>query len=211
VIVAAWNQERRVNVAVVNVPPVAVREARDALERKRTEYWRNAPRNGLIASVARGVLSANWRRLRAHGLPEAVVREAGHGDRRVAMLVESPEHGRELKRLLPDWTLCDATTHASCDVHDGGPRIVTLVYAAKHGVSADVVIRATGTPFPLTVKNFPGARDEGDDRAVLLVDFFDVGSVRRENESRARFHDYTERGYHLVAPVTETPNLETKQ
>jgi hypothetical protein len=52
------------------------------------------------------------------------------------------------------------------------PAVITEAAAFNHWIAADVVIRATGNPWPLRMKRFPPRfRDDRPD--VLVIDFDD--------------------------------------
>ena len=86
-----------VSVVVVPTTGGAVANARTALERKRELYWHNRARNQTVADVARAVVTKDWKALRRYGVQKRIVPKTTAGRTpRVAVLVESTEHGREL-------------------------------------------------------------------------------------------------------------------
>ena len=131
------------------------------LEWKRRSIWGNPERNEATARLATALADGDLGTLWAYGLfldGEPVLRPPA--DRRVAVLVESPEHARILGRLLPGWAvLCadgaDLAAVGRAGAAGAGPddrgdmpgrAIVTWLHADRRGrIEADVVIRADGT------------------------------------------------------------------
>ena len=109
VIRALDKHDATLNVVVVPTPPCVVESAGPALERKRARYWaRNPERNARIAAVAQALVAKKWKALRALGVEKHNVPKTTNRPLRVAILVESTEHGRELGALLPVWALRSA-------------------------------------------------------------------------------------------------------
>ena len=121
----------------------------------------------------------------------------------VAVLVESPEHGRALGGLLKGWPLLERRRDRLGKAHDESEfparSIVTYARARQLGVlDVDVVIRADGGGWPLPLIGFPRLADAiGTD--VTLVDFADNGDARLASDAQARLSDYRGRGW-KVAP-----------
>ncbi len=131
-------------------------------------------------------------------------------DRRVAVLVESPEHARALGRLLPGWgVVCadgaDLETGGRADAagvdpddRDGlpGRAIVTWLHARRRGgIAADAVVRADGLPWPLDLAVAPPRPGPAGVRPVLLVNLADHQDRTARDATRARRLDYRDRGW----------------
>jgi hypothetical protein len=177
----------RVSVLVVELEPVQTLNVRDALERKRRALWGNQVRNKVIARTATQLANES-KRLAA---------------KRVAVLVESPEHGRALARLLNGWPLLDRRPERRDGPRDDGElparSIVTYARARQLGIlDVDVLVRADGGGWPLPSIGFPRLTDaiRAD---VTLVDFDDNGDARLTSDTQNRLSDYRGRGW-KVAP-----------
>jgi hypothetical protein len=197
-----------VRVVVLATPACTVGAATTPLDRKRALYWHNAVRNAHVAAVAGTVVQRDRAALRQLGFNKKDVRAVlGVAKNRVVVLVESPEHGRRLLALLPGWGLRQLTAqHAGSGDNDNNPKkitdpaVVTAAYAGVNGIRADVVIRATGGGWPLRVRGFPPRREDGNDAAVVLVDFEDEFDVRAVRDTTHRMEDYRRRGWHVPPP-----------
>jgi hypothetical protein len=193
-----------VRVALLPAPACAVTAGGTPLERKRKLYWHNPTRNEHIAALAEAV---RWRRRQAleeYGLSARDVRQIADGwSAGVVVLVESPEHARQLRSLLPDWRVWDLVPSAAAPVcwQRGvcGPSIMTSAYAARCGVRTDVLIRATGTRWPLHVKGFPRRIEEGLCSGALLIDLDDSYHPLAQADTRHRLQEYERLGM-AVAP-----------
>jgi hypothetical protein len=204
----------RVHVLVAEVPWAPVSSAAGGLERKRRAVWHNDHRNAAIAGVASALAAGRPESLCEYGL---ALDNAGHvalsPDPGIVVLVESPEHGRELARLLPGWVLLEGTGRGQ-EVHQaapGGPQdvpgdelprraIATQVYA--HGldsINADVLIRADGSHGPLGLRGYPPRSRAGVRYEIVLVDFGDDGDEVAVEATRRRLDDYESRGWEIEA------------
>lgn len=118
-------QKPRVPVHVLMLPTLActVGSAGTALERKRALYWHNDARNGHITAVAQAVVNADRAALKAVGFRNKDIRLLKDADTsKVVVLVESPEHGRELLARLPDWRMLDLVP-GNLATADGGSTV----------------------------------------------------------------------------------------
>jgi hypothetical protein len=190
VIVRCRPTRKRVRVAMFDVPDVGVpSHFLTELDRKQAWYWTNSVRNTVIATVAQGLRQGTLKFLHKLG-----PKTGKNTVRKVAILVECPVHGRELVKLLPDWSLL--TTHTAEQESTGGV-IVTEAYAAENTLKADILVRANGTGWPLRMKGFPPAQTE-DAPEVLLVDFRDGFSTDTARLARQRENEYRRRGMEVV-------------
>ncbi len=181
------------------------------LEWKRRSIWGNPERNEATARLATALADGDLGTLWAYGLfldGELVLRPPA--DRRVAVLVESPEHAGILGRLLPGWAVlrADGTDVAAVgragaagagpDDRGDMPRraIVTCLHADRRGrIEADVVIRADGLPWPLDLPVAAPRPGRAEGRLVLLVDLADHQDRTARDATRARRLDYQNRGW----------------
>jgi hypothetical protein len=182
----------------------------EGLAYKRAAYWHNTARNQVISVLAASLAAGHLQPLWEHGLlldePEDLFELLGHPPR-VAVLVESLEHARELQRHLAGWTVC--TTHTTQDNREisraaahpaaamNAGHIVTIAYAAQHGLAADFVVRANGGTGLPPIKNFPPPRKGEDNSAIYLIDFTDDFDSRTRREAISRQHAYQSRGWQL--------------
>src|SRR6185295_7094603 len=91
-----------------------------------------------------------------------------------AVLVETPEHGRELNRWLPDWKLLKAAANLVIpEFHQlplpaYGRSILTVGYLWEYGLDAQVLIKARGTErFTSTKWKFRRSGGKGDRLLVI--------------------------------------------
>ncbi len=196
VIVRCRPGRKRVRVVMLDVPDIGVpSHLMTELERKYAWYWTNPVRNRAVAAVARGLLQRDDPKLlQKVGLKTVAKKTA----QKVAILVECPLHGRELAKLLPDWALL--TLHTTEKEAAGGV-IVTESYAAKNALTADILIRANGTGWPMRVKEFPPEHTEGS-QEVLLVDFRDGFSTDTARLARQRANQYRRQGMEMAKEDT---------
>ncbi|QJW93129.1 hypothetical protein [Frigoriglobus tundricola] len=195
VIVRCRPSRKRVRVVVLDVPDIGVpSHVMTELERKHAWYWTNPVRNKVIAAVALGLLQRDPKFLQKVGLKTVAMKTV----RKVAILVECPLHGRELVKFLPDRTLLTLHTTAKETTESV---IVTESYAAENTLNADVWIRATGTGWPMRVKEFPPHSTE-DSQEVLLVDFRDGFSTETARLARQRENQYRRQGMEMATEGT---------
>jgi hypothetical protein len=200
-------QAAEVRVLVADSPPVAFPGCVDALDRKRRTIWRCNRRNAAVAEIAEALAAGCLEPLWQHGLlldsDDAFRHVAGHGPR-VAVLVESPEHGRALKtKLLPDWRLLTGVAAAEDRTAPLDRAIVTLVHAASlEQCDVDVLVRAdAGTCSLERIKGFPRRASRETDRVVLLVDLGDDVDAVATATTRCRLRDYDRCGWQIEAPT----------
>lgn len=173
-----------------------------ALSQKRERYWLHAARNDYIAHVAKSVAARHPDELCRLGLADFIDNATGDRLTRVAVIVECPQHGREIATRLPGWPLLSAMRIPAEDRDQGCEPalnvIATTTIARERGIRADVVIRATGTEWPLRIKNFQPKLDKQNVDGVVLIDFqddFHPGAIR---DAERRQADYLRRGYQIV-------------
>lgn len=165
----------------------------DVLDAKRRLYVRNARRNRRVAEVAKRLMLGTRKAVRSVGIesPELVGEVVTAAKTGVAVLVETPEHARELAELLPGWAVwkggdLDVTKPApGCGV------IATEMGAAEAVISAGVLVRATGTRHPLPEVGWPWV---GDVDHGVLVDFADQYHPAAHKNAVARVESYQEDG-----------------
>jgi hypothetical protein len=194
-----------VHVRLVETPWSPAPGPGSVLERKRAR-WADDRRNAALAELAEGLADDRRGPLERHGLfldDEVARSEDEPSRRRVAILVESPEHGRQLSKLLPGWSLRTVVESAQ-NGRDAGPvldrTIVTLVRAHSLGqLDVDVLIRADGSSGPLDLPGFPPRRSGSPGRPALLLDLGDDFDPEAEAATRARLRDYADRGWEVRA------------
>lgn len=147
-----------------------------ALERKRVLYWHHDCRNRAIASIAVAASTLDLRTLWEHGLFLAYDDQwlcGCFGPRlTVAVLVEAPEHARELSKLLTGWTVLTADLPRQNPLLDRC--IITELYASQHEVDADIVLVASGNACAGASVRFPRCLEDDEDTALqLLIDLAD--------------------------------------
>jgi hypothetical protein len=152
-------EKKAVPVTVVMLPTRATRpdEMADAFEQKKKLFWHNARRNRRIADVAKKLVSAKRKTVRAligddGPLVEKIVSAAKTG---VAILVETPVHARELAKLLLGWAVWTANELEVTNPEPGCGVITTERAAQETVVRAEVLIRATGTRWMLPEIDWP--------------------------------------------------------
>ncbi|MFO0802637.1 MAG: hypothetical protein U0791_05885 [Gemmataceae bacterium] len=186
-----------------------------ALSQKRERYWLHAARNDYIAHVAKSVAARHPDELCRLGLTDLI--DVVSSDRlpRVAVIVECPQHGREIATRLPGWPLRTAmrvpAEDRDQDCESALNVIATTTIACEHGIRADVIIRATGTEWPLRIKQFPPKLDKHMIAGVALIDFQDNFHPVASRDSERRKADYLRRGYRIVeaAPHHESASAST--
>jgi hypothetical protein len=192
-----------VGVIFAQVPEIAIPGQVVGLERKRRAVWHNERRNAVVAGVANALATGDAEALGRHGLAcnGPAVAEADPGGPHVVILVESPEHGRELARRLPGWSLLDATrpsTSVFLEDKDKAPdlprrSIVTMLGARRlDRLEVDILVRGDGSPWPLELAGFPPRAGHGRASRVLVVDLDDG-----DGAARRRLDDYQGRGWEV--------------
>ena len=188
---------------MVDAPTAKGVSRMSALRRKRRLIWRNTQRNAHIAALATAVQSDGNEALSMYGIE---IDRPSRWPLRVAILVECTEQGQALMALLRGWELLDAVPaeygpnydpdcDPSRDWRPGSRLIVTLMYAVKHDVSADVLIRATGGRGSLTYIPEP----------TVLIDIADGFDARAEADTLVRIRDYRLRGWGVIRRCVPRP------
>jgi hypothetical protein len=183
------------------------------LEDMRRLYWHNGTRKDLLAALVRACRRADLEALWPHGLLlDAQQFPVGSpGAASVAVLVESPEHGRELQTRLAGWPLYHAETSRNSRSAGRNPArcawglpdeaIVTLVRAAQlRQLDTDVLVMATGRSVPALPGGFPPLVASGEQRQALIVDVDDDFDRAARHDTRQRLAYYQARGFEVDAP-----------
>jgi hypothetical protein len=161
---------------------------------KRATYWENRPRNRLAARLAHALVSgdaAALERLGAAGLPAGLIT----GYLRVALLVESAAHFRELRGLLPGWPLLEVGT---AEPGVWGGVVVTVTRAAQGDLRPNVVVRVDGGTGMAGVRGLAGRGKN----PLWVVDFTDDFDPCAANDSLKRVAAYREAGYPVLSQTT---------
>lgn len=164
----------------------------DALAQKRAR-WHDTPRNGFVAGVALAIAARDGGELCRLGLLSVSSPLPRTHSPRIVVLVETPEHGRGLRCLLPGWPLVIA---GMLDTALPTSAIVTLAATAERlSVDADVLVRADGghgsipAAFPPR-RAFPGSE-------VVLVDLADDADAVARRATATRVAAYDARGWEV--------------
>jgi hypothetical protein len=139
-----------------------------ARERKRLSIFENAPRNQVIARLARSLTAGT--RVPGLNLPLAMAsRPLG-----VAILVESPEHARHLHALLSDWTVL--SRGQLLPVGGIHRTIMTQMWAnEQQHLPVDVLIRAEGDMAPLELRYFK-LGNKNRIASAFVIDLADIAN-----------------------------------
>jgi hypothetical protein len=168
-------------------PVPEITEEMSILDRKRTQIWRNRPRNELIAQIAEEIATGDPQRLQELGL----IREQLDPES-IAILVESPEHAERLAELLPEWNV---RTYAAgpngCTPNDPTTNqyIVTERYLVENPLKVDILVRVTGGPHPLAL---PAGAGMPVLRELTLLDFVQVDDNQSVRDGQRRAKNYEE-------------------
>lgn len=199
-----------VRVVFVEAPWIRPQRALAPLARKRHYRWGNAKRNGLIAEVAHGLLAGDQSRLWQVGgeLGEAAQQFlAQPAVLRLAVVVESVEHGKQLQRLLPEFAFARALPGGAEQDELSTPCIVTLVQLNKIShVPFDVIVWTVGDEEGMDHPKFPPRQQFDKRHPILLVDFADAADDRAAKETKRRWQDYLQRGWQVEGPPAYAPN-----
>ncbi|MBO0698777.1 MAG: hypothetical protein J2P46_10305, partial [Zavarzinella sp.] len=189
-----------VRVAFLPTSGMPVRVPSDAAGARRVMYWQNAQRNWVVATVAEWFMRRDGAALKGYGLTDAALAILDRPALKAVILVENTEHSRVLRRVLPMWGAADLTPVAPADDTADrlpNPSIITEAYAATHPVIADVLVRATGTPWPLRVKRFPPVQRHARPD-VLVIDFTDTFHPVAADHARRRREAYAMNGMEVA-------------
>jgi hypothetical protein len=187
-------------VILVPSPPCKVDRRSRGLQRKRRTVWRNKERNRLIADVALALGARNVRELHRLGV-RLTHKDLPRGGKLVIM-VEGTEHGRQLLPLLPGWRLLhmvpgEEDSASEADAGDRQRAVVTLSYAAHHGLQAYIILRATGGSDRVCQD---GSRRRWEPRTPLLLDLWDRWDSAARLDTSCRIGDYDELGWQFNIP-----------
>jgi len=210
---------RDVRVLIAESPVFNPQAGAIGLRWKRDAVWHDAARNERIAALAVALEIGDEDVLRRHGArlrSQYGVAPDERSPRRVVVLVESPEHGRELVGRLPGWRLLsgpangrqrhgaeggDFGSEAAVHGWEHARSVMTLLHAnSVRRLDIDVLVRADGTPWPLRLAGFPPARRAGDADPVLLVDLADEEDGRPGHALSERLRDYADRDWPIEGP-----------
>lgn len=146
-----------VNVVVLDGETMRIRNTKDPLEWKRRAYWRNAERNDTIAAAAKAIASGDADQILGVSSAMFAPLLPDPDARRIAVLVESVEHGRQLQQRLPGWRLMTAIPGEREGGRKTSPRrtIITQARAAATRIRPDVLIRPLAARTPSECMDFP--------------------------------------------------------
>ncbi|MFO0871288.1 MAG: hypothetical protein U0935_20380 [Pirellulales bacterium] len=171
---------------------------------RRTALWGDDRRNHAIAEVAQALAQGNETPLWNHELvlDERVIASLGPQPG-VVIVVDSVQHGEQLRRHLPDWQLFhgqprgDQTAAQGIAISTWGvPRnaIVTAIVANKLvGLDARIVIWASGGSAPYIPTILKRSR-----QTQLLIDVWDDGNPLLAADTRQRLEIYRALGCRIL-------------
>lgn len=187
---------------------------RNPLRRKRMHLWDNDPRNQQVAELAEAFAAADLVTLGQLGVPvEALQQQLQDLGRqpRVAIVVESPNHARRLRLMLPEWQIAAGARLADKDLpmlpQECDRTILTLTRALAAGVLADVVIRADGTEQAWTWDLGPHYGLTGN--SMIVVDLFDTFDAPASYAARRRRIDYAARDWKIIESINSRATANT--
>jgi hypothetical protein len=173
------------------------------LDRKKECFWHNPDRNKCVVDLARAIQSKNRRWLAKLPCWQTLVSTSPLAERKtysVAILVESPEHARELQKALPDWDVLISENGTTAGWPNDQPlhQVIFTERAAQSLplVDTDVLIRATGgrTPFPVREAGHDGEAPE----AMVILDITDEGIDHVRSDTCQRRADYARHDWHVL-------------
>ncbi len=173
---------------------------------KHDTIWDNAGRNELLATVAEKLARKPRKLIREYGINTEAVQLKDRMRQRVVILVENVEHARQLQRLLPAWELWHAipTDDEPWDGEENPNElspagvIATLMYVAKYGINADILVRATAGTGRLSWDAIRGGYKKAGTTPVLVVDIADEAGKHESRNTEIRRREYTEQGVEVL-------------
>lgn len=156
-------------------------------ERKCRRIWHNHQRNKLVVTAARALAQCDLTTL-----ADLNIADLPTGS--VAIIVESPDHGRVLRGLLPEWRLLTLAPDAAGYVGGqpvGHQTIATEYYLSQSLVTAQVVVRATCGRSDLLVRW--GNDGDSTEHKMGLLDFGEIRDNRVDRDTQARMAAYAQR------------------
>ena len=145
----------------------------EPLNEKRQLYWANARRNRRIATVAEWLVKGTKKSVRSvltAASVETVNAVTAAAKVGVAVLTETPEHAHTLAELLPGWVVWAAGDESVCKPQPGCGVVLTELAATETVLHVGVLVRATGTMWPLPKVLWPNTQDT---HSGVLIDFTD--------------------------------------
>jgi hypothetical protein len=166
-------------------PPQARDPKKSKLEAKRIMVWHNSSRNQHIAQLASAACAGPDALEKLIGqLPRSLATHAP--PLRVAVLVEVPEHARELTSLLRGWPLL-SHDDLSSDPELPDRAVITHLFASQCShLDVDILIRADGDGELPAMRGFPPQSQAGSQRSVWLLEPEDGQVARRTENYRQR-------------------------
>ncbi|QDT74469.1 hypothetical protein I41_36660 [Lacipirellula limnantheis] len=190
-----------VHAALLPAPAYPATRSHCPYEKKLQLLWKNLDRNRQLAATAAALQRREQHCLQAAGIDRlddvAKPADPASPTLRVAVVVESSLHGRQLQTWLPSWRLVADVAAAGPLGIEAEAHIVTLPVAAAVGLIADVVIYAAGSGdvwIPAC-----GSGGVAGSRMQLVVDMADDGDVELAAEVHRRTRDYAARGWTVHA------------
>ena len=197
----------QVRVQVTRLAQSPIHPQETALERKRHAIWHSDQRNRQIADLANGIANKDVNIMLRYGIDLSSVPSTLISPD-VLLLVESPEHARQLARLLPEWRLVTGLQDSRVVgqqmpwLHAWQPGrhvIATLVAAATVGnLAPQVLIRTDGGQGGLELRGFPPRASQPQE--IVLIDFDDEFDQQARRDFRSRVEVYRSQGFAIGSP-----------
>jgi hypothetical protein len=174
----------------------------------------------MIAEIASALAAGKQEALWKHGLGlgNDQINFGTSAPARVAVLVESPEHGRNLQKLLPGWPLLTAIPTAKVGgntaYNSGTPMlldriIITQVYTSKmKQFDPIIVIVASADDWTRQITSFPPRFQQPPLPELTVIDLADDFDDAAIQSTQRRLHAYRCRGWRLTAPRRWTDKVE---
>ncbi|MBA4105994.1 MAG: hypothetical protein C0485_09565 [Pirellula sp.] len=192
-----------IHVAIMPASSYPASDEQSAYSRKQSNFWTNQNRNRRIAHLATRLQRRETTCLQAAGIDDlatAIPQPADSQSLRVAIIVESPEHAREMSSQLPGWRVTDRTTASGSFGIEADGDIVTLPAAHAAGLTAEVVINASGAGDRWI--DACGGMSWHSGSMQLVVDFADDFDDAARDDVASRADDYRSRGWTVHWPGT---------
>jgi hypothetical protein len=181
----------------------------DPFEQKRELYWNNKRRNQRIREIARQLVSGTLKSIRSVLPNNELAQEALAACKKgVAILVETPVHARELAKRLSGWVIWMGESLEYPPRPNPGCGIIITERGAKAFIiQAGVLIRATGTPWPLPNIDWPWP---GEVAQGILVDLGDDFHPVARRYAISRQNHYEQAGMSLYTLVPASAGVHNK-
>ncbi|MBL8824610.1 MAG: hypothetical protein JNJ77_18640 [Planctomycetia bacterium] len=198
---------RQVMVAFALAPRQDKLHHTNALERKGRRIWSSGVRNDRVASLASAIAQGQIWKLERYGIYPEVIQYLSRPFKRVIILVENLVHAQELQCRLPGWGIL-AKGVSSPVLPSQNDNIVTISYAAHHGLNADIIIQAVGGVDSVPRPWLKAARETRAESPIVVIDLFDQIPVELERQTQERKLHHHKQGYHVFDPLSASHDVD---